>query len=343
MDHSRSSYTRQQLGAWLEAVAAEMTLYAPRQVEGVLLYRPVVEAEHLLWDFTRPVLPAKELFFPPSEGLLSIEKTGQQIRLAENLPEGRQAVFGVRPCEARAIRLLDAVFLENPPADPCYARRRENTALIGLACSQPGETCFCTSVGGAPDDGRDVDVMLYPAGEAYELEVLSEKGAALIAGRLKARAGRSVSGSQPAARPPAPSPVVIPVPELASWPARFSDPEWERLAGRCLSCRLCAYLCPTCRCFDVRDEPLNGRDGKALFERIRCWDSCSGAAYRRIAGGHNPRAGKGQRLRNRLFCKFYYFPLQYGLNSPACTGCGRCLEYCPVGMDITEILSQAAG
>ncbi len=110
------------------------------------------------------------------------------------------------------------------------------------------------------------------------------------------------------------------------------------MSERCLSCRICAYVCPTCRCFDVRDESVPSDNGHDTYERIRCWDSCAGEAYRRIAGGHNPRAAKGDRLRNRFFCKFYYYPEQYG--PTACTGCGRCVDSCPVNIDITEILSH---
>ncbi len=110
------------------------------------------------------------------------------------------------------------------------------------------------------------------------------------------------------------------------------------MSERCLSCRICAYVCPTCRCFAVRDEAL---PTPGQFERIRCWDSCAGENYRRIAGGHKPRAAKGERLRNRFLCKFYYYPEQYGLDGTvACTGCGRCVDACPVNIDITEVLME---
>jgi ferredoxin len=91
----------------------------------------------------------------------------------------------------------------------------------------------------------------------------------------------------------------------------------------------------------VRDEALSA---PGEFERIRCWDSCAGENYRRIAGGHKPRAEKGERLRNRFLCKFHYYPEQYGMGEAfACTGCGRCIEACPVNVDITEVMGQMAG
>jgi sulfhydrogenase subunit beta (sulfur reductase) len=125
-----------------------------------------------------------------------------------------------------------------------------------------------------------------------------------------------------------------------SWPARFADRYWELLAERCIGCRVCAYVCPTCRCFDVRDEVARRRTGYAQYERLRCWDSCTGANYRVVAGGHNPRATKGQRLRNRFFCKFYYLPEDYG--ATGCVGCGRCIEACPVNIDIVEMLNDVS-
>jgi sulfhydrogenase subunit beta (sulfur reductase) len=125
---------------------------------------------------------------------------------------------------------------------------------------------------------------------------------------------------------------------LDEWPAHFDDEYWEAMAERCLSCRICAYVCPTCRCVDIRDEAIPSGNGHNAYERIRCWDSCAGAVYRRIAGGHNPRSEKGQRLRNRFFCKFEYYPEQYGPS--ACTGCGRCIDACPVNIDITEVLGH---
>ena len=101
--------------------------------------------------------------FRQTERLFTIQKTGQEIHLEETFPDWETVVFGVRPCDARGVKLLDALFLDTNPVDSFYARRRENTTLIGLACKELGSTCFCTSVGGAPDDAHDMDIMLYEA------------------------------------------------------------------------------------------------------------------------------------------------------------------------------------
>ena len=316
-----------ELDDWLDGLARAQTLIAPRNVSGVVLYRPVTGSAEIEKRVTRPAMSVKEVFFPPTERLLVIQKTGMGISVNETLPEGQTVVFGVRPCDARGVRLLDALFLDTPPSDPYYARRRANTTLIGLACRQLGPTCFCTSVGGAPDDPTGMDVMLYPAENGYLAEAISEKGHTLLA---DAGWPETVHGG------PAPdSPNRFPVPVKGQWPGHFNDDYWMKMSERCLSCRACAYVCPTCRCFAVRDELL----GPGEFERIRCWDSCAGQNYRRVAGGHRPRAEKGERLRNRFYCKFLYYPGQIGLaDTSACTGCGRCIEVCPAGVDITEVL-----
>lgn len=320
---------QKKLTQWLDTLAAESTLIAPRNVAGVLLYRPLKSSEQMVWDYIKPVLSTKEAFFPATEQLLTIKKTGQEIELSETLPEGKQVIFGLRPCDARGVLAMDALFLDTKPADSYYQQRRENTTLVGLACKELGETCFCTTMGSAPDDPTGMDIMLTEVDNGYEVQVFSEKGATLMED-LGATIEISEMPDQQSE---------IDIPQLSAWPPQFNDQYWADMSERCLSCRVCAYVCPTCRCFDVRDEVIAG-NGSNEFERIRCWDSCASEIYRRVAGGHNPRAAKGQRLRNRFFCKLYYYPEQYG--PTACTGCGRCIDSCPVNIDITEVMDHLA-
>ena len=318
-----------ELDTWLDGLARTQTLIAPREVSGVVLYLPAAGSSEIAKGFSRPVMSIKEVFFPPTERLLTVQKTGAEIHLNETLPEGQTIVFGVRPCDARGVRMLDALFLDTPPADPYYSRRRANTTLIGLACKEMGPTCFCTSVGGAPDDPTGVDMMLHPMTGGYLAEAISEKGHTLLS-----EAGwpeNVVGGAVPKGAKH------FPVPDKGEWPKHFNDDYWMKISERCISCRVCAYVCPTCRCFAVRDEML----GPGQFERIRCWDSCAGENYRQVAGGHKPRPEKGERLRNRFYCKFFYLPGQIGLaETSACTGCGRCIDVCPAGVDIIEILQD---
>jgi sulfhydrogenase subunit beta (sulfur reductase) len=219
------------------------------------------------------------------------------------------------------------------PADTYYAERRHKTTLIGLACPRLWDDCFCTSLGSGPDDASAVDLMLYETEPGYQILAVTEKGAALLE-------GLAAEETDEAAPPSDPSGETVPVLPPESWIALFDDAYWQRLAERCLSCHACTYVCPTCRCFDVRDDVAASGPGFAYIQRLRAWDSCMAPAYRRIAGGHNPRPSKAQRLRNRYYCKFCYSPVDFG--AVACVGCGRCIAVCPVGIDIAEMLADVA-
>jgi sulfhydrogenase subunit beta (sulfur reductase) len=331
-----SLISKEKLDIWLSAIAKESTLIAPKQTDGVLLYLPIIHHEEIVFNFTRPEMSIKEWLFPATDRLMAVEKNKQQIKLIETLPDSRQVIFGVRPCDARGLKVLDHVFTDTGPVDLYYTKRRVNTTLIGLACQEMGESCFCTRVGGDLDDPRDVDIMLVKREGGYEIQVITEKGRDLLLPEwhnLDIWGEDEISRGVNPGSNSAPSAVYL---KKQVWPPLFKDEYWEEMAERCLSCRICAYVCPTCRCFDIRDEVLPSDDEYDHFERIRCWDSCASEAYRRVAGGHNPRSRKGQRMRNRFFCKFYYYPDQYG--PIACTGCGRCVDACPVNIDVTEVL-----
>ena len=168
--------THQELATWLDHLAQEQTLIAPLDIAGNILYRPVSDTKEVVWDFVRSFMSVKEVFFPPTERLMLMEKIGQQVALTETLPEGNTIIFGVRPCDARGLLTFDALFIENEPVDPYYARRRENTTLIGLACQSVGASCFCTNVGGAPDDPTGMDIMLTASDGGYVVEIITEKG-----------------------------------------------------------------------------------------------------------------------------------------------------------------------
>ncbi len=324
--------TREDLNAWLDRLAQEATLFAPQDVEGIILYRPASGSDEVVFEYTRPKMSAKEIILPATETIVTIEQRQDQVNLAEPEVVQEQVVFGLRPCDAMGYAAFDAMFLENEPVDLNYARRREKTTLVGLACPEMWEGCFCTSVGGAPDDPSHLDVLLteLPDG-GYAVNAVTDKGQALVA---------DLKLSQEEGEPPASAvhPEQVPVLPKEGWPALFDHDYWQTIAERCISCRICAYVCPTCRCFDVRDELGERRAGYARFERLRSWDSCTGVNYRVAAGGHNPRPAKAQRLRNRFFCRFYYFSEEYG--PLGCVGCGRCIESCPVNIDIAEMLQD---
>ena len=326
--------SREALSTWLDALSERYTLIAPHLVESELLYRPVASSAEIVFDFERTAMSPKTFFLPDTQVILEVERRGKEVTLAEPTLGQEQVIFGVRPCDARGLRALDALLLDRPPADAYYAERREKTTLVGLACPRLWDDCFCTSLGSGPDDTSALDVMLYEGEISYWAVEVTEKGAALLEG---------LETKETEEKPPASDSTGSSVSVLSpgAWGALFDEAYWQRLAERCLSCHACTYVCPTCRCFDVRDDTTAAGPGYAFIQRLRAWDSCMAAAYRRIAGGHNPRPNKSQRLRNRYYCKFCYSPTDFG--AVGCVGCGRCIEVCPVGIDIAEMLADVAG
>ena len=325
--------TKEQVAKWLDALADGHALIAPRLVDGELLYRPVASSDEIVFEFERLTLSPKTWLFPDTQVILEVEKRGKDVRLVEPTLERDQVLFGVRPCDARGLRALDALLLDRPPPDVYYAERRQRTTLIGLACRQLWDDCFCTSMGSGPADAGDVDLMLYADEGSYLIQAVTNKGAELMDGLDAKETERAAPVSDSSGDR-------FPVLPPGDWGALFDNVYWQRLAERCLSCHACTYVCPTCRCFDIRDDTVAAGAGYAHIRRLRAWDSCLASAYRRIAGGHNPRPAKAQRLRNRYYCKFVYSPQEFG--TVACVGCGRCIAACPVGIDIAEMLSDVA-
>ncbi len=333
--------TTKELQAWLDRLAQETDLIAPRDVDGHVLYRPVASGDEVLLEYERPELSAKTYLLPDTEVLLRFERRGNDVTQEEVLPDRQQVIFGLRPCDAHGFVAIDALFLEQDPADAYYRHHRERTTLVGLACPRMWEGCFCTSVGGAPDDPTHLDVLLREVDGGYAVEAVTEKGEALLEGTALS----GVEGLALEEREGEPAPSVadaeqVVVTEPAKWRALFEDQMWMRHGERCLSCRICTYVCPTCRCFDVTDRVVGVKDGATRIERIRVWDACTSTNYRRAAGGHNSRPTKPGRLRNRFYCKFCYYPEDFG--PLGCVGCGRCTVSCPVDIDITEVMRDVA-
>lgn len=323
--------TLKQLQAWLDRLALEddTDLIAPRDVDGHVLYRAVASSDDILLDYERPALSAKDYLLPATETLLRVERRGSEVTLEEILPGPKQVLFGIRPCDAHGLAAIDALFLEEDPPDRYYHHHRERTVLVGLACPQMWEGCFCTSIGGAPDDPTHLDVLLQEVDGGYAVKAVTEKGKALL--------GKLETGNRKGApTPPVADAEPVPVTPPERWRPLFEDRLWMRHGERCLSCRICTYVCPTCRCFDVTDRVVETRAGVTRVERIRVWDACTSTNYRRAAGGHNSRPTRPGRVRNRFFCKFCYYPEDFG--PLGCVGCGRCIVSCPVDIDITEVM-----
>lgn len=333
--------TREALSGWLDTLMERYDVIAPTHTAGhppgnqELLYERVLSSADICFDFERTTLPSKTFFLPDTEVLLYIERQERDVSLREPVTERPQVLFAPRPCDVQGLLALDALLLDRAPADALYAARRERTTLVVLACPRLWDGCFCTSLGSAPDDKTGADIMLYGYEAHYRVLAVTDKGSDLLEG-LQTEQKEGLEPVEPSSESYAQGHVPVLAPEV--WESLFEHSYWNRLADRCLSCHACTYVCPTCRCFDIRDRTLVSDAGYAHIQRLRAWDSCMAPAYRRIAGGHNPRPTKAQRLRNRYYCKFHYSPVDFG--AVACVGCGRCIEVCPVGIDIAEMLAD---
>ena len=179
------STTRSALAAWLDDLAENYAVVAPRLVGDQLLYKPVFSSGEIVFDFQRTALSPKTFFLPDTEIILEMEKKDRELTLTEPALAGEQVIFGIRPCDAQGLRALDALLLDRSPADWYYAARRERTILIGLACPQLWSDCFCTSLGSAPNDATAMDLMLYQEKDNYLLEVVTEKGAEVLRLEMK--------------------------------------------------------------------------------------------------------------------------------------------------------------
>ena len=248
------------------------------------------------------------------------------------------AFVGMRPCDARALLLLDAVLIQGRYRDPYYARRREGGLVVSLACEHPRKTCFCHALGSGPFDPEGSDVLLCQiAPDAFLAKAVTPVGERVLHGLGLELASEGVreEAEERAARAEQELSPMEPIVGLEERALQLFDDValWRRLSASCLACGTCTYVCPTCHCFDIQDSRT-----VAGVERVRAWDSCMYPLFTRHASGHNPRPDQAARWRQRLLHKFAYLPAntqRYG-----CVGCGRCVLSCPVNLDIRRALQM---
>jgi formate hydrogenlyase subunit 6/NADH:ubiquinone oxidoreductase subunit I len=306
-------------------------ILAPTDQDGRTELNPVSEPSDVAKDYVQTILSAKEAAFPKVERLLSFTLEAKAVDLKDAEPKAVPTVlFGIRPCEAAGFRALDAVFNWDS-RDRFFNARMEALAIIGVGCTRKDDACFCTSVGGGPGSTQGSDILLTPVEGGYLAEIVTEKGqamAALVPGAFQPDPGLEKKVVE--------VPVAFDQPGLtARLKDRFDDAIWMEQSLRCVGCGACAYVCPTCVCFDIVEE-ADAKGG----HRLRTWDSCGNHMFTLHASGHNPRETQAQRWRQRVYHKFSYYPERYGMLG--CVGCGKCTRACPVDMNLREHLLEAA-
>jgi len=283
-------------------------------------------------------LSPKALVFPQSEPMMTFTLDEKQpdhhIMKAVATDDAPRAVLGIRPCDAKALKLVHLNFDTPEYKDPYWLVPYLATTFVGLACDQPCSACFCTSTDCGPYHETGLDVLLSDGGDHFVAKVLTEKGESLLTagGWTQAIDAPDIWSIR---RQAAEAAIVThletdrlgQIDLLALHGADF----WEDIAFACINCGACTYVCPTCWCFDIQDQ-VHGTAGK----RMRQWDSCMFPIFTVHTTGHNPRDSKTQRVRQRFMHKLKYFVEKYD-QGIMCVGCGRCVRYCPVNIDIRKV------
>ncbi|PKU23905.1 4Fe-4S dicluster domain-containing protein [Telmatospirillum siberiense] len=312
-------------------------------------YRLVAGEDGALFGYSLGAQGWKRHLYPPRQNLFRAERAGRGFRILRSVGDDASppmAFLGVRACELTAIGVLDRVFSQEGFEEPGYRSRRGKVIIIAVECARAVGTCFCASAGGGPAvDGRfdiKLNEIVEDGGHVFLAVAGSDTGAALLSrlsvvpasdAQIIIAAAQPVEAArQQSRRMDAEAPGIL--------ERSLESPHWDDVAGRCLTCGNCTMVCPTCFCTTVEDvTDLSGNHA----ERWRLWDSCFTIDYSHIAGGAL-RQKASSRYRQWLTHKLSTWHRQFGMSG--CVGCGRCIAWCPVGIDITreiESLRKAGG
>ena len=283
---------------------------------------------------------AKDFFFPKTEHLVSYEMSGKEVKVVDPRKDVEDfVIFGVRACDARGFTAIDNVYLNMNPVDSYYKNRREHGTVIVLACNEPEKTCFCSTFGIDASLAKPAgDVSCWLADGKYYFEANTDKGKAFVENAKSALEDADTSAVEACRKDIAEKVEKLPFAhlDLLKFQGKdmlkiFNSKIWDKVSEPCVGCGTCTYVCPTCMCFDVRDfATSNG------VRQIRCWDSCMYNDFTQMAA-ENPRHTQKERSRQRFMHKLMYYPMAHdGMFS--CVGCGRCIENCPVNMNIVKVI-----
>jgi len=321
---------KDKLSGLLDMLASNATVYVPTIVDEQSCFAPYEAGSTVTFGTAKTGISPKEMLFPQTETLYTYSKQGEDVTIEETVNETNQILFGVRSCDAYSIDRMDEVFLTRSFVDTLYYERRLNTLIVALGCTAPERSCFCASFDIDPAKAEGADIQLTEADDSYFVEALTSRGTEA----LQKWDAFLEQGEKRAAKELEFQLAVDTSNVKESLENMFEDPYWNDLAMKCLNCGTCAFVCPTCHCFDM-SQNNKGNEGY----RFRTWDSCMFTDYTLMAGNHNPRPSKMKRLRNRFMHKLSFYDDRYG--SSLCCGCGRCIELCPVGIDISRVIEDS--
>jgi NAD(P)H-flavin reductase/ferredoxin len=304
-------------------------------------YRLVPSGRNRAFDHTTGPTSAKRSIHPPLIPLTRGRRVDQSVRVESIVAEApRVALLGVRACDVAAIRIQDRAMRAGPLGDADHDARRTATLVMAVECATAADTCFCTSMGSGPEIGDGADIALSELDDGFVVRTGSPAGEA-IAGRLAlgvADDEQVAAAHAQVARVRAAIGDLVPTAGLPErLRASLDHPHWAKVADRCLACANCTLVCPTCFCTSVTvASDLDGVEATT----DRSWDSCFSLGFGRVAGDANFRPRVQDRYRQWLTHKFSTWWDQFG--SSGCVGCGRCIAWCPVGIDVRAELMAIA-
>ena len=322
---------------FFEAASKKLNVYVPVDTEGTNSAYKKWQNGTKVSERLHTTRSAKDFFIPQTENLVEFKMTDKKIEIIDPRRETEDfAIFGVRACDVRSFSILDKVFLSEP-VDTYYKNRREHGVIISMACQRPEETCFCKAFGidaSAPEG----DVVFTEADGGYFIESKTEKGSAFVdsLGNIFEE-----KDSAPAEEAMAKTREIIDLLPLSGIDTSkfgggkteefWNDKNWASLSEAGIACGTCTFVCPTCQCYDIKDFDT----GHGVV-RFRTWDSCMYSDFTKMAHGNN-RLTQKERFRQRFMHKLVYFP-ENNNGEFGCVGCGRCLQSCPISMNIVKVM-----
>jgi sulfhydrogenase subunit beta (sulfur reductase) len=311
------------------------TILAPgKKASGDCIFEPYQEDSFTL-EYGKPSLPPKAVFMPHSEVIFSVEKND----FREVISAKKTILFGIRSCDMMGIRQSTS-FMTRDQKDIYYNEKRIQAITVVMACPGPqNETCFCTTTRSGPVSEKGFDLLFYDMGDILMIETGSQRGEGLLSSDrftdmddALAREKIQIFKEKAAGDIQKVDAVIGAMNKLEDGTA--DEKVWEYFGNKCIMCGGCAYVCPTCTCFNVYDQESSPGSGL----RARAWDTCLFGGFTREASGHNPRSTQASRLQRRHEHKLRYYnktDIQEALCG--CVGCGRCSDYCPVKIGTLEV------
>lgn len=329
---------KQYLTTFLEASRQFGELWGPISKGDMYVYDRIDDISKLILVPVRTALPVKKLIHPPEFDMFRYE-AGKYDAGLDDIP--RRVVYGVPPCDIHGLLILDDLFTRYYP-DPYYTKRRERTAILGASFCTPAEGCLCKSMGtDTVEDG--FDLFFSDLGDSYLVWVGSSLGDDMVRAKpdlfsdniTRKHLDKFVECKKERDERFTRSIDMTVIPDVME--LSYDIPLWKELGEKCLECGACTMVCPTCNCYNIVDEPSISGSKEV---RKRHWDCCIYAQYSLVAGGHNFRQTRGERLRLWYTHKLKSFGYS---GSPSCVGCGRCIDTCPVDINVLVVARSLLG